>query len=50
MYSVSVFIDLLSIVQATDVQEKETDFNPEFVARMIPRLEWTALVNAMNMV
>ena len=32
------------------MQEKETDFNPEFMARMIPRVEWTALVSAMEMV
>lgn len=33
-------------VQATEVKMKEVDFNPYFVSRMIPKLEWSALVQA----
>jgi multifunctional methyltransferase subunit TRM112 len=33
-------------IEAGDVQVSEVDFNPDFVARMIPKLEWTALVEA----
>jgi len=28
----------------------EVDFNPEFISRMIPKLEWTALVQAAQQV
>jgi len=28
------------------VQEKEVDFNPEFTARMIPRIDWPAFKQA----
>merc|ERR1712198_146871 len=33
-------------IQATKVQVKETDFNQEFIARMITRVEWSALIAA----
>lgn len=33
-------------IQARKVEVKEVDFNPEFVARMIPRIEWPALKKA----
>lgn len=32
--------------QATEVKVNEVDFNPQFVSRMIPKLEWSALVQA----
>lgn len=38
------------IIQATEMKEVEVDFNPEFITRMIPRLEWDALVKALEMV
>ncbi|XP_076321234.1 tRNA methyltransferase subunit 11-2 [Tachypleus tridentatus] len=31
---------------ATEVKEIAVDFNPEFVARMIPKLDWDALCQA----
>eukprot|EP00794_Sanderia_malayensis_P003001 gene3001-3459_t len=31
-------------IEASDVQTKDVDFNPEFISRIIPRLEWKALV------
>ena len=33
-------------VQATEVKVNEVEFNPQFVSRMIPKLEWSALVQA----
>lgn len=33
-------------LQATEVKVNDVDFNPEFVAKMIPKLEWSALVQA----
>lgn len=33
-------------IQATKIQVKETDFNADFIARMIPRVEWPALIAA----
>ena len=41
---------LYYLFQAVDVVVKETDFNPEFVARMIPKLEWPALCQAAESV
>lgn len=35
-------------VQATEVKVNEVDFNPQFVSRMIPKLEWSALVQAAD--
>ncbi|XP_077965819.1 multifunctional methyltransferase subunit TRM112-like protein [Styela clava] len=37
------------IIEATEVKEEEVEFNPEFVVRMIPRIEWTALLKAVEM-
>ncbi|XP_062855818.1 multifunctional methyltransferase subunit TRM112-like protein [Trichomycterus rosablanca] len=34
------------LIKATEVQTKEVEFNPQFVSRMIPKLEWSALVQA----
>jgi len=31
---------------ATDINVTEEDFNPEFIARMIPRLDWPAVCEA----
>lgn len=33
-------------LQATEVKVNEVEFNPEFVVKMIPKLEWSALVQA----
>ena len=33
-------------IEADDVQLKEADYNPEFLARMLQKLEWKALVDA----
>lgn len=33
-------------LQATEVKVNEVDFNPQFVSRMIPKLQWSALVQA----
>uniref|UniRef100_A0A3Q3JCU8 Multifunctional methyltransferase subunit TRM112-like protein n=1 Tax=Monopterus albus TaxID=43700 RepID=A0A3Q3JCU8_MONAL len=35
--------------QATEVKVNEVEFNPEFVSRMIPKLEWCALVQAAEL-
>jgi multifunctional methyltransferase subunit TRM112 len=34
------------IFQARDVKECEVDFNPEFTARVIPKLDWPEVVRA----
>lgn len=36
--------------QATEVKVNEVEFNPQFVSRMIPKLEWSALVQAAEQV
>ncbi|XP_012560277.2 uncharacterized protein LOC100214071 [Hydra vulgaris] len=33
-------------IDATEVVVKESDFNPDFIARMIHKIEWKALVSA----
>lgn len=33
-------------LQATEVKVNEVEFNPDFVVKMIPKLEWSALVQA----
>ncbi|XP_036597851.1 multifunctional methyltransferase subunit TRM112-like protein [Trichosurus vulpecula] len=33
-------------IQATEIRVSPMDFNPDFVTRMIPKMEWTALVEA----
>ncbi|XP_076595336.1 multifunctional methyltransferase subunit TRM112-like protein [Chaetodon auriga] len=34
------------LIKATEVKMKEVEFNPQFVSRMIPKLEWSVLVQA----
>ncbi|KAG8003971.1 Multifunctional methyltransferase subunit TRM112-like protein [Nibea albiflora] len=34
------------LIKATEVKMNEVEFNPQFVTRMIPKLEWSALVQA----
>uniref|UniRef100_A0A4W5NHL1 tRNA methyltransferase activator subunit 11-2 n=1 Tax=Hucho hucho TaxID=62062 RepID=A0A4W5NHL1_9TELE len=34
--------------QATEVRVSEVEFNPNFVSRMIPTLDWSALVQAAD--
>ncbi|KAF7707421.1 multifunctional methyltransferase subunit TRM112-like protein [Silurus meridionalis] len=34
------------LIKATEVKVNEVEFNPQFVSRMIPKLEWSALVSA----
>lgn len=36
------------IIKATEVKVNEVDFNPQFVTRMIPKLEWEALIQAAD--
>ncbi|XP_010791348.1 multifunctional methyltransferase subunit TRM112-like protein [Notothenia coriiceps] len=36
------------LIKATEVKVNEVDFNPQFVSRMIPKLEWSALVQAAD--
>lgn len=35
-----------ALVKATEVKMNNVEFNPEFVSRMIPKLEWSVLVKA----
>lgn len=35
-------------INATDVKVKEVDFNPEFITRVIPKLDWEVLWVAAN--
>ncbi|XP_069874097.1 multifunctional methyltransferase subunit TRM112-like protein isoform X2 [Dipodomys merriami] len=37
-------------LQATEVRINPVEFNPDFVARMIPKVEWAALREAANTV
>ncbi|KAM7000837.1 multifunctional methyltransferase subunit TRM112-like protein [Tautogolabrus adspersus] len=34
------------LIKATEVKTNEVEFNPQFVSRMIPKLEWSALIQA----
>ncbi|KAG7329279.1 hypothetical protein KOW79_007453 [Hemibagrus wyckioides] len=34
------------LIKATEVKVNEVEFNPQFVSRMIPKLEWSALIHA----
>ncbi|XP_008325086.1 multifunctional methyltransferase subunit TRM112-like protein [Cynoglossus semilaevis] len=34
------------LIKAIEVKVNEVEFNPTFVSRMIPKLEWSALVQA----
>lgn len=38
------------LIRAEEVEVEETEFNPEFIVRMLPRLEWSALVTSMQQV
>jgi len=38
------------IIESTEIRENKVDFNPEFIQRMVPRIEWSALVKAMEMI
>ncbi|CAG9863854.1 unnamed protein product [Phyllotreta striolata] len=35
-------------INASDVKETEIDFNPEFVSKMIPKLDWPVLYEAAD--
>ncbi|KAL7885737.1 hypothetical protein AOLI_G00060320 [Acnodon oligacanthus] len=34
------------LIKATEVKVNEVEFSPQFVSRMIPKLEWSALIQA----
>ncbi|XP_046846636.1 multifunctional methyltransferase subunit TRM112-like protein [Xenia sp. Carnegie-2017] len=34
------------LIEAVDVVVNEVEFNPEFISRMIPRLDWSAVFQA----
>ncbi|XP_071387029.1 multifunctional methyltransferase subunit TRM112-like protein isoform X2 [Centroberyx affinis] len=36
------------LIKATEVKVNEVEFNPEFVSRMIPKLEWSALLGHLQ--
>uniref|UniRef100_A0A4W5NJP5 Multifunctional methyltransferase subunit TRM112-like protein n=1 Tax=Hucho hucho TaxID=62062 RepID=A0A4W5NJP5_9TELE len=36
------------LIKATEVRVSEVEFNPNFVSRMIPTLDWSALVQAAD--
>uniref|UniRef100_A0A8C5RJE4 tRNA methyltransferase activator subunit 11-2 n=1 Tax=Laticauda laticaudata TaxID=8630 RepID=A0A8C5RJE4_LATLA len=38
------------LIKATEVKVNDIDFNPEFTARMVPKIEWGALVGAAESV
>ncbi|XP_051900918.1 multifunctional methyltransferase subunit TRM112-like protein [Pristis pectinata] len=38
------------LLQASEVKINNVDFNQEFITRMIPKMEWSALVNAAESV
>ena len=35
-------------IEAKDVKVSEVDFNPEFIARIIPKLDWTEVCRAAD--
>lgn len=37
-------------MKATEVKVNELEFNAQFVSRMIPKLEWSALIQAAEWV
>lgn len=41
---------LLLFHQVANVVVNEVDFNPEFISRMIPKVEWSALLQAAEQV
>ncbi|XP_063046540.1 multifunctional methyltransferase subunit TRM112-like protein [Engraulis encrasicolus] len=36
------------LIKATEVKVNEVDFNPQFISRMIPKIEWAALIQAAD--
>ncbi|XP_012695957.1 multifunctional methyltransferase subunit TRM112-like protein [Clupea harengus] len=34
------------LIKATEVKVNEVEFNPQFISRMIPKLEWSAFIQA----
>ncbi|XP_042274818.1 multifunctional methyltransferase subunit TRM112-like protein isoform X1 [Thunnus thynnus] len=34
------------LIKASEVKVNDLEFNPQFISRMIPKLEWSALVQA----
>ena len=36
------------LLQATEVRSNPVEFNPDFIARVIPKVEWTALLEAAD--
>ena len=32
-------------IVATSIEKADTDFNPEFILHILPRLEWSAFIN-----
>ncbi|XP_061644039.1 multifunctional methyltransferase subunit TRM112-like protein [Phyllopteryx taeniolatus] len=36
------------LIKATEVKVNEVDFNAQFVSRMIPKLDWSALLQAAD--
>ena len=42
-----LYCDLFFLMfQVKDVKVSEVDFNPDFIARVIPRLDWPVVVKA----
>lgn len=41
---------LVVLHQVINVVVNEVDFNPDFISRMIPKLEWSAVVQAAQQV
>lgn len=35
-------------IVAEDLQQVEKEFNPEFIKRMLPRLDWAGIVSAAS--
>ncbi|KAI4470734.1 hypothetical protein MML48_1g15810 [Holotrichia oblita] len=35
-------------IKAVDLKESEVDFNPDFISRIIPKLDWNVLVSAAS--
>ncbi|XP_012064116.1 PREDICTED: multifunctional methyltransferase subunit TRM112-like protein [Atta cephalotes] len=41
-----LFIKIQITIHARDIRVSEVDFNPEYIARIIPKLDWTVLWKA----
>ena len=46
----STVLSLCNDVQAAEVKLEQVNFNAEFITRMIPRLEWSAVCSAAESV